>query len=285
MNSAIVNVDANNFNTEVIERSREVPVLVDFWAEWCAPCKMLLPVLTNLVEAYEGQFVLAKVNTDEQQELAMQHNIRSIPTLKLYRHGRMVEEIMGVQSEQALRALIDKYRERTVDKLRVQASQAYMQGDSERAIELLTQAQAQDPEYYPVQTDLAKVLMDNHQLEAAEKILKDLPANVQGEPEVVGLLTHLQLMQIVENAPAQSELEKTLANDADNHLARHQLAVSQALTGDYENALENFLELMKRDRQYEDDAGRRGMLSVFTLLENQGPLVTHYRSKMSSLLY
>lgn len=285
MNSAIVNVDANNFNTEVIERSREVPVLVDFWAEWCAPCKMLLPVLTNLVEAYEGQFVLAKVNTDEQQELAMQHNIRSIPTLKLYRHGRMVEEIMGVQSEQALRALIDKYRERTVDKLRVQASQAYMQGDSERAIELLTQAQAQDPEYYPVQTDLAKVLMDNHQLEAAEKILKDLPANVQGEPEVVGLLTHLQLMQIVENAPAQSELEKTLANDADNHLARHQLAVSQALTGDYESALENFLELMKRDRQYEDDAGRRGMLSVFTLLENQGPLVTHYRSKMSSLLY
>jgi len=103
----IIIVTAQNFTTEVIEKSRQVPVLVDFWAAWCAPCKMILPVLTKLANEYQGKFILAKVNTDEEQQLASQYGIRSIPTLKLFRHGQVVEDIMGAQSESVLRDMID----------------------------------------------------------------------------------------------------------------------------------------------------------------------------------
>jgi putative thioredoxin len=128
MSESIVIADAQNFTVQVIEKSEKVPVLVDFWAEWCAPCKMLLPILNKLVEEYQGQFILAKVNSDEQQELAAQYGIRSIPALKLFRHGKVVEEMTGVQSESVLREMIDRHRDRPADKLREQASAAHLAG-------------------------------------------------------------------------------------------------------------------------------------------------------------
>ena len=281
----IITVNASNFTTEVINKSRQVPVLVDFWAAWCAPCKMILPVLTKLADEYQGKFILAKVNTDEEQQLASQYSIRSIPTLKLFRHEQVVEDMMGAQPESVLRDLIDRYCERPVDKFRSQAATAHLSGNTEQAINLLEQAHEIEPSYYPVQLDLAKILIDIKRFEEAQQLLKNLPVNIQMELEVNELIAHLTFATIAAKAPTMAILEQTLAANPNDHQARYQLSAQQILTGDYEAALANLLELMRQDRSFEDDAGRKGLVAVFTLLGNQGPIVNRYRSKMSSLLY
>ena len=281
----IVTVTAQNFALEVVEKSDKVPVLVDFWAEWCAPCKMLMPVLSQLVEQYQGQFILAKVNTEEEQELATQSEIRSIPTLKLFRHGQVVEELMGVQSETALREMIERHRDRPADKLRLQALALHMAGDSAKALPLLEQAREMEPTHYPIQLDLAKIMIETQQFEEAEQIFKKLPPNIQTGNEVSELKAQLRFSLIAAKAPSLETLKATLVNTPNDKMARYQLSAIQVLEGDYEGALDNLLELMRRDRKFEDDAGRKGILAVFTLFGNQGAIVNRYRGKMATLLY
>lgn len=281
----IVNVTNENFAAEVIERSKQVPVLVDFWAEWCAPCKMLLPVLTKLAEDYQGQFILAKVNTDQQQALASEYQIRSIPTLKLFRYGTVVEEIMGAQSEAVLRDMIDRHRERPADKIRLEATKAEITGNYDAAIRLLNEAKELDPSYTATTLDLARVLLHAKRLDEAEQVLKTLPANKQTDLEVGQLHIQLKFAQVVEQAPSKAELEQLVEKNPEDNLARYQLSAYQVRSEEYESAMVNLLEIMKRDRKFEDDAGRKGLLDVFNLLGNQGRLVVNYRSKMSSLLY
>jgi putative thioredoxin len=281
----IIIVSKDNFSEQVIEKSLSVPVLVDFWADWCAPCKMLTPILTQLVEEYQGQFILAKVNIDEQQQLATQYSIRSIPTLKLFRHGNVVEEIMGVQPEPALREMIERHREHPADKLRQQAKAAQLSGDNTTAITLLEQAREKEPNYHPVQLDLAKILIDVQRFEEAQQLLNKLPLSLQQETEVAQLMAQLHFATIASKAPPESDLEKTLNSNPNDLMARYQLSAKKVLDGKHEEAMELLLELMRRDRSFEDDAGRQGLLTVFTLLNHQSPLVNRYRAKMASLLY
>jgi len=281
----VVVVTATNFTQEVIEKSSQVPVLVDFWAEWCSPCKALMPTLIKLAESYQGQFILAKVNTDEQQQLATQYGIRSIPTLKLFRRGRVVEEVAGVQSETVLRNLIDKHRDRPADKLRLQAEAHRFAGNEAQAIEILRQACALEPSYDDIHLDLARWLLESQQVEEAEIILKALPVNIQTEPRGQLLYHLLTFARIAQQAPSHAVLEARLRADPNDHQARHQLAALQVLAEDYPAALENFLELLRRDRKFNDDAGRKGLVAVFNLLNNQGELVSRYRHQMTRLLY
>ncbi len=274
-----------NFTTEVLEKSNQVPVLVDFWASWCAPCKMIEPVLEKLVEEYQGQFILAKVDTDDQQQLAGQYAIRGIPALKLFRHGEVVEETSGVQSENVLRQMIDKYRERPADKLRTQADLANVAGNSLEAISLLEQARELEPDYYPVTFELAKLFIEQEKFAEAEQLIKALPANIRLEAEVNELQSHLTFSKLAAESPALDTLEATLATEPDNLMVRYQLSAKKVTTGEYEVAIQHLLEIMRKSRAFEDDAGRKGLLALFTLLGNQGPLVNNYRKKMLSLIY
>ena len=278
-------VDELHFAEQVVQQSFKVPVLVDFWAEWCAPCKALMPVLSKLAKEYQGQFLLAKINTDEQRQLATQFNIRSIPTLKLFRNGQVVEEVMGAQPEQVIRALIDRYRERPADKLRLQAMEAYQQGQVNRAMALLEKAQEMEPSYYLIQLDIARILIAERKLLEAEQIIKGLPANVQTEADTQELFIHLNFFKVIHDAPPLEELTETLVHNPHDHRTRYQLGAYAAINGDYNTAMEHFLELMRQNRQFEDDAGRKSLLAVFTLLGNKGEWVSRYRSKMSSLLH
>ena len=142
----VVEVNESNFAEQVIVASERVPVLVDFWADWCAPCKMLLPVLLKLAQEYGDQLRLAKVNTDVERGLAAEHGIRSLPTLRLYRHGQVVEEVMGAQPEAALRTLIDAYIERESDRLLIEALTLAQDGDRAVALELMARAYRDDPD-------------------------------------------------------------------------------------------------------------------------------------------
>jgi len=280
----IVTANAQNFQETVLTPSIQVPVLVDFWAAWCAPCQALMPVLTKLADAYAGQFILAKVNSDEEQALAQHYNVRGIPALKLFRHGEVVEETTGVQSETALRQLIDRHRARPADKLRLQAQALYSQGNAAGALALLEQAYAEDDMYLPVIIDWVILLMETQQCDQAEAILQKLPANLAAAAEINLIKARLAFAKTAQAAPSISELERKLAEQPDDHASRYQLSAQQVMLEHYEAALENLLTLMQRNRAYADDAGRRGLLAVFELLGND-PLVSQYRAKMARLLY
>ncbi|WJW74754.1 thioredoxin [Thiohalobacter sp. IOR34] len=278
-------VTREDFPQRVIEASHEGPVLVDFWAEWCAPCQMQLPILSRLAEEFGGKLRVAKVNTDEQAELATEHGIRSIPTLKLYRHGEVVEEMMGVQSESALRAVIDAYLDRESDRIREQAREKAAAGDPEEALALLRLAAGEDPDNPRVLLDLASLALDQGLLEEAESALQSLPREQRDGEEARRLRIRLDLARQRDASLDRAALEARLAKDPDDLEAREQLAILSALEGDHASALEHYLEILRQDRGFHDEAGRRGLLAVFELLGNQGELVGRYRRQMFNLLH
>lgn len=280
----VVTVTVDNFSQQVLEKSQQVPVLADFWAAWCAPCQMLMPVLTKLADEYGGKFILAKINSDEQQELAARYGVRNLPTLKLFRNGAVVEEVMGAQPEPALRQLLDRYIEREGDKFRAQALTASAAGQHEQALALMQQLKQADPSYPNWDEDYAKLLIEAGKYAEAEAVLKNLPANVQTQPAIQQALARLGFAKTVEDAPDAAALTAAIAADENNLPARYQLSSHQVLQGDYAAALDNLLFIMRKDRRFQDDAGRKGLLAVFELLGND-PLIARYRSKMSSLLY
>lgn len=269
----------------VLENSRQVPVLVDFWADWCGPCKMQLPVLLKLAEEYQGKFLLAKVDTDAERGLANLHNIRSIPTMKLFVDGIVVEEILGAQTESTLRALLDKYVARASDAIREQALQLAAAGDVDAALTLLRSAAQTDPDNPRVHVDNLRLAMEAGRVDAAQQVLTDMPRDLRDSAEVRRYAALLGFAARLDGAPDRTELERRVTDAADDLQAREWLAARLAMDGDAEGALEQYLEILRRDRRYGDAAGRKGLLAVFELLGNGGPLVNRYRSQMFTLLH
>lgn len=283
--SYMFDVTEADFEAKVLENSYKSPVLVDFWAAWCGPCKMLMPLLARLADEYQGKFLLAKVNTDEQRTLAMQFNIRSIPTVKLFKNGQVVDEMLGAQPESVIRQLIERHMVRESDNLRARAETAYRAGDLTQALALLEQAARLDPDNHRVRLDLAGILLEQDALDQAERILNDLPREVRDEPEAGALLGRLEFARIAAGAPDTATLEKTVAAQPANNEARYQLGARKVLQGDYEGALDQLLAILQRDRGFRDEAARKAMVAVFNLLGGKGEVVTRYRSRMFNALH
>jgi len=281
----IFEVTEANYDALVLEKSREVPVLVDFWAEWCGPCQMQMPVLKKLAEAYQGKFVIAKIDTDRERALAASHGIRSIPTMKLFVDGEIVEEILGAQTETDLRLLLERYIPRESDQVRQAAWQAYEQGNADQAMSMLQVAGADDPANHRVLLDYARIATATGHLHEAEATLASLSFDVRQEPEAKALASLLEFAHAVEGAPQSEALESAIAANPDDAEARFRLAARRVLEDRHEEALELLLELLRRDRSYGDDAARKSMLSLFALLGDQHPLVSRYRSKMFNALH
>ncbi|HEY9198656.1 MAG TPA: thioredoxin [Gammaproteobacteria bacterium] len=282
----VFDVTQAGYAQQVIENSRRVPVLVDFWADWCGPCKMQLPVLLKLAEEYQGKFLLAKIDTDAERGLANLHNIRSIPTMKLFRDGEVVEEILGAQTESTLRTLLDKYVARASDSVREQAAQLAASGDTDAALALLRETAKNDPDNPRAQLDYVGTAMQAGLIAEAEQALETMPRDIRDSAEMRRYAALLDFAKRVGGgAPARVDLEQRIAQNADDLEARDLLAARLALSGDAEGALEQYLEVLRRDRRYRDEAGRKGLLAVFELLGNSGPLVNRYRSQMFNLLH
>ena len=280
-----INITADNFDTDVLEKSRQALVVVDFWAEWCAPCRVLMPLLQKLAEDYQGKFLLAKVNTDTETELAAQWGIRSLPTVKLFKNGEVVDEFLGAQPESVIRSIIEQYLPRESDALRIEAQTAMNAGDIVKAVSLLRQALSKDPDQLTIKIDLADALVRNGQPEDAENILEYLPLQEREEEAVKAIEAKIELARAQQSAPSQSELIGRIATNPDDLSSRHLLGARYAADGDYAAALEQFFEIMKRDRRFENDIGRRSLLNVFKLLGDDDDLVQQYRRKMAPLLY
>ena len=277
-------VNAENFNQVVIEGSRQQPVLVDFWADWCAPCRALMPVLSKLAEEYGGQFILAKVNSDENQGLAQQFGVRSLPTVKLFKDGMPIDEFMGALPESQVREFLDRHIERESDRLLVAAEEALAAGDEDQAMALLQQARELDPRRPEVITALARLLAARGDAEQAEQLLNALPAADRDSPEVAALLAELEFARAAGDGESVAELTQRLEADPNDSETRFRLAQKLLAEKQYEAAMQQLLTLMQKDREFNDDAARKTLLKVFDMLGDD-PLVAEYRRKMFNLLY
>lgn len=272
------------FAHDVIDASQSVPVLVDFWASWCGPCKALMPVLTRLADEYGGAFKLAKVNIDEQQQLAQQFRVRSVPTVKVVKGGQVVDEFMGAQPESQIRAILDKHIVRESDTQMRAALERYNSGDTTAKQDMIKIVN-NDPHNNNLRLLYVDVLMREKQYDDARAILQSLPADIRQQPEVAGLLGRLEFLGTAQESADAGTLLATLENEPGNCEARYQLSSLYITQAEYAKALDQLLEIMRRDRKYGDDAGRKGMLKVFEMLGGKGELVSRYRQKMAGLLY
>jgi putative thioredoxin len=280
----IVELTEQNYEQIVVKGSHQVPVLVDFWASWCQPCQMLMPLLAKLADEYAGAFILAKLNTEEQQAIAGQFGIRSIPTVKLFRDGMPVDEFMGALPEAQIRQFLDRHLPRASDASADQAQQLLLAGNAEGAIALLEQACAEDPANHRLTVTLAQAQAAAGDIDTAVATLDALPPDEQEKTAIRQLRGQLFFDVVASQGPPQAELASVLATSPDDSEARYRLAAHQVMHNDIEGAIESLLELMQRDRGYGDDAARLALLKLFDMFAD-APEITRFRARMFNLLH
>ena len=277
-------VTEDNFEQEVLFRSDSIPVLVDFWAGWCSPCKMLMPILARLAEEYNGKFHLAKVDTDQQRDLAEKYAIRSLPTVKIFKHREIVDEFNGVIPESAIRSLIDNYQFKQEDLLLKEAEEALAKNEMGKAADMLADLLHKDKSNKYANILLAKIQLQKREVDEVDKLLAHITIDNADDPAVKEIRALNEFTRVVKDSPNREELIAQLA-ESEQIDKRYQLACHNALNGEYEAALDNFLEVMKSDRNYLDDGARKNILAIFEILGGSGPIVNMYRIKLSRLLH
>ncbi len=280
----MIEINEANFDTEIVDRSHQMPVLVDFWADWCAPCKSLIPVLEKLDIDYQGQLQIAKINTDEQRYLAEANGIRSLPTLRLYVNGEVVEEVMGAQPEAVLRNLVEAHLVPASNNILQEVQTLAAEGQTEAAVKLLEQGMQEDPANANLPMALARLCMADGQLERAATLLENLPRDQRDSEDVKNLQLLLEFARVAAEAEEPDTLSAALQGDPGNASALYQLGAHQIVNGEYSAALDSFMELLKRDRTYGDNAAQRGLIAIFGLLGESDERVGQYRRRMTNLL-
>ena len=281
MSAYSIDVTETNFMQEVIEASHRAPVLVDFWAPWCGPCRSLGPILEKLAAEYQGRFRLAKVNSDENQALAGQFGVRGIPNVKAFVGGKMVDEFTGALPESAVREFIDALLPSPAEPLRLEAQAARARGEADATRKLLLQAIRLDPKHEQARLDLVDILLDAGDLAEAQRLLGEIAESAKDRSRIDALSARIALAQGAPAGADESALNARLAADPADHEARLGLANLLAARQDYRGALEHLLEMVRRDRAFGDDIGRKTMLQVFSLLGPDSELVRTYRGELS----
>jgi putative thioredoxin len=281
-----IDVSGKNFNEIVIEGSRRTPVIVDFWAPWCAPCRALAPVLEKLAAEYQGKFTLVKVNSDENQPLAAQWGVHGIPNVKAFVGGELVDEFSGALPESTVREFLDRVIPSPAEELRLEAQAVYRERhDALKGLALLAQALELDPRHEPALLDSAAVLADLGRHDEAKQFLERLAPVTQMDERVAALRARIDFADAASHGPDAHALERRIEQAPNDLEARLQLANLRAARQDYAQALDQLLEIVRRDRVFGDDIGRRTMLQIFGVLGNQGELVSEYRRRLASAMY
>lgn len=281
----IHNVGMQNFQNLVLEKSINKPVLVDFWADWCQPCQTIMPMLAKLAEEYGGKFELAKVNADQEQELAAHFGIKSLPTMKLFYQGKIVDEKLGAVPESEIRAMLDQHIVSESDQFMQAAMMAYQQGQTEQALELLNHALAKDPDNAELKVTIAQMVHAQGDTASATALLDSLDEEGNKLDGAIKLRAEIKLAELLADLPDFDGVEQRLAKnpldlEALLHKSRHLTARE-----DYDNAMECLLTIMRTDRAFENDIGRSSLLELFDLLGGEHPSAQVYRRKLFTLLH
>lgn len=281
----VFDATADNFEAGVLERSMQVPVLIDFWAEWCGPCKTVGPILEKLAAEYNGAFVLAKIDVDREQQLAGAFQIRSIPTIILVKDGQPVDGFPGAMPEGQLREFLAGHGIVPTEAAPADTAEepAAAPVDPQAEVARLRQELAAAPDNDALKLDLAVALLATGATDEAERLLDGLPANLATDDRALRARAALAFSAVLRDAPPAAELEAALAADPADLRARHLLGARHMVEGDHEAALEQFMEMLRRDRGFDEGLPRKALIEAFRVIED-GALVSRYRRQMSALL-
>ena len=281
----VFDATAATFEDTVIRKSVDTPILVDFWATWCGPCKTLGPLLEKLAADYNGAFVLAKVDVDTEQELASAFQIRSVPTVMLVKGGQLIDGFPGALPEGQLREFLTHHgiapAEPVIEDQAVADVAAPL--DPHAEVMRLRKAIEAAPEQAELKLDLALALLQTGAAGESEQLLDALPANLATDDRTIKARARLGFAALLKDAPPAEVLHAAIAADPAELRARHLLGVRQLVAGDAEAGLQQFIEMLQRDRAFGDGLARKSLIDAFRVIEDED-LVSRYRRRMSSLL-
>jgi len=280
----IVNIDETNAAVLLIEESHKRAVVVDFWADWCEPCKVLMPLLEKIADEYAGAFLLAKVNADEQQGIAQQFGVRSLPTVMVIQDGQPVDGFAGAQPETQVRQMLEKYLPKPWDGLLKMAQEAMDDGDFSGALSPLRQAWEDSGQRHDITLAYARCLIECLRLDEADTVLAGVRMADQ-DAAWEQLRAQLEIKREAAKSPEIDALEQELAANPGDLDVRHKLAVQYTNSGQFREALDNLVEILQRDLNHADGATKKLLLDTIASLGKGDPLAAEYQRKLYSLLY
>ena len=283
--SAPFTVTADTFMRDVVEASAHTPTLVDFWAPWCGPCKQLMPVLDRLAVEYGGSFKLAKVNTDEEQELAQKVGIRSLPTVVLFKDRTTVDHFIGIVPEAQIRELLDKHLPKMSDGPAARIAALKAAGDYTSARTVLEEQLSHDSGNIGLQTELAELRALEGDLDGAKRHLEQLRTKEPNHAAVKRLAALLEFSTVMAAYPDVRSLKERVSTSPQDLDLAHALAVHQLLGGHVEPAIQTWLGMMRDHRTFKNDLGRRSLVLAFELVGETDPIVGQTRRAMARMLF
>jgi putative thioredoxin len=283
MNDWTIEAGEENFEADVLERSHEVPILVNFWAPWCGPCRTLSPVLEKLADEYAGKFVLAKINVDESPSLAGAFGVQGIPAVKLIKDGEIAGEFTGALPEAAVREMLSRYLPSEYDEQADEAADLEEQGKPADAQTIYQSILEVEPTHAKSLLGLGRVLMNVGDRDGALKTLERISPAAEERKDADRLIARLQLQG--DQSADEATLRQKLAAEPDSIEARFDLAQALAANEKFEEALSEFLNIVKSDRGFRDDGARKAMVQIFDVLPPDDPLIDKYRSELAKVLF
>ena len=290
--SLVKEVSEATFMQDVVEASKERPVIVDFWAPWCGPCKTLGPQLEEAVKAANGAVTMAKINVDENQAIAGQMQVQSIPTVFAFSNGQPVDGFQGAVSASEIKAFVDRVVaanggevESGLDSAVASAEQMLDDGDFEAAIETFSAILEEDANNIKSYIGLIKCHIAAGDLDQAEAILNGIPLEISQSPEIEAVHAQIELAKQARDAGPINELALLVEKNPDDNDARFKLAQALHGAGQVEDAVDQLLELFKRDREWNDGAAKAQLFTIFEALEPNNEIVLNGRRKLSSLIF
>lgn len=283
-NPFIADINEGNAQQLLIDESFNRPVVVDFWADWCGPCKQLMPVLEKLANEYAGAFLLAKVNADEQQMLASQLGVRSLPTVMVIKEGQPIDGFAGAQPESAVREMLQKHLPSPWDSKIAEATTLLDAGETAQALSVLRTAWEDSKRLPDVTMAYAGALIEAKRLDDAEAVLSEVRM-VDQDAVYEQLKAQIELAREAGKSPEIEALEAQLALDEGNHQVRVKLAVQLTTQSQYREALEHLLQVLRADRDWNNGEAKRLYLDTIATIGKGDPLAAEYQRKLFSLLY
>ncbi|BBP46020.1 co-chaperone YbbN [Thiosulfatimonas sediminis] len=285
--SDALTVTLENFHQSVIDNSEKLPVLVDFWAPWCNPCQQIMPMLEQLAQALKGRFILAKINTEEQCQLAEHFHVQSLPTFKICYKGKIVESIEGVHPSGKFVELLEKYMPADEsENLRQKALVDLQLGDYESALQQLVAASQVNPNNFKIHLDIVKVYIAQGEIDNAKTLAQRLPEDIRHSPEIKALMDNIKYIEIANSAPPMADILERLATEPNDPEMLYALAMHQLAKNESAAAMQTLLHLFSNHREFGDDVARKTLLELFeNRKHSETDLVNQYRRKLQNLLF
>ena len=277
----------DNFQEKVMDASQSTPILVDVWADWCAPCKQIMPILEKLADEYNGGFLLAKVNADEQQQLTASLGVRSLPTVILVKNGQAVDGFNSALPEGEVRKLLEQHVEKAEEQEAPydKAHRLWEEGDLDGALAIFGELNQQNPDDLKVLIDLAQIKAEQGDLDTAEQVLDSLPPEEKLQPKAKQLAARLNILRQAGELPPIKDLEMALEQDPKDPDALHQLSMQYALNDRNAEAMDLLIRLMQTDPAYKEGVAKTTLVELFEKLGNNNPDVRTYRRKLYTLMH